>query len=120
MRPLYEVRQNALQDSNQAQRVQMATDRAVGRNGGAESSGIDMKVGLKRNLHSMQHALVSAGDTENRVGHTAGIGASASTSVAAYASASVAAQIAAEAAAKEKREAYEAWRDSMKKAKLSR
>jgi len=118
MRPLYEVRQNALQDSNQAQRVQMATDRAVGRNGGVQSGGIDMKVGLKRNLHSMQHALVSAGDTENRVGHAAGIGANAS--VAAHPSASVAAQIAAEAAAKEKREAYEAWRDSMKKAKLSR
>ena len=117
MRPLYEVRQNALQESNTAHRVQMATDRA-GHNS-AEKSGIDMKSGLKRNLHTMQHALVSAGDTENRVGPAAAVSGS-STSGTAYANASIAAQMAAEAAAKEKREAYEAWRDSIKKAKLSR
>lgn len=117
MRPLYEVRQNALQDSNTAHRVQMATDRA--RHSGVEKSGIDMKSGLKRNLHTMQHALVSAGDTENRVGPAAAVSGS-STGGTAYANASIAAQVAAEAVAKEKREAYEAWRDSMKKAKLSR
>ena len=117
MRPLYEVRQSALQDSNAAHRVQMATDRA--RLNSAEKSGIDMKSGLKRNLHTMQHALVSAGDAENRVG-PAGAVSGSSTCGAAYANASIAAQVAAEAVAKEKREAYEAWRDSMKKAKLSR
>lgn len=114
-RPLHEVRHGALQDINRAQAAHRANARNGTTLGAGASSVLDdgMKAGLKRNLASMQHVLPGSG-AENACS-----GASRP-AVDPVVSAALAANQAAEVAAREKREAYEAWRDSMKKAKLTR
>lgn len=123
VRPLHEVRQNALQDLSRAQALERANARngtAAGAGSASSSSTMDdsMKAGLKRNLASMQHVLPASG-VENTSSSSSSSGVNAS-SINPVVAAALAAHQAAEAAAREKREAYEAWRDSMKRAKLAR
>lgn len=125
VRPLHEVRQNALQDLSRAQALERANARngtALGAGSASSSSTMDdsMKAGLKRNLASMQHVLPASGvenTSSSSSSSSSGVNASSINPVVA---AALAAHQAAEAAAREKREAYEAWRDSMKRAKLAR